>query len=83
MTLTVFTQIYTELGMKAVTEAFKQHPDPKRPGKHILDLLQISLTKNDFEFDSQTYLQNQKIRHGQKNAPVYAKLTDTHTHTHF
>jgi len=36
----------------------EKYPDSKRPDEYILKLLEINLTKNDFEFDSKFYLQD-------------------------
>lgn len=37
--------------MIAVKNIFQKYPDKKRPDKELLQLLEINLTKNDFEFD--------------------------------
>ncbi len=48
----LYTNIETTEGMKAVKDCMLRFPYPKRPDKYILKLLEINLTKNDFEFDS-------------------------------
>ncbi|XP_047670388.1 uncharacterized protein LOC113662967 isoform X6 [Tachysurus fulvidraco] len=55
----LYTNIDTRLGLEAVRECFNRHPDPCRPDDLILQLLEINLTRNDFEFDKQCYLQIQ------------------------
>lgn len=70
----LYTNISTDLGLKAVRKAFKTYHDPLRPDKEILELLEISLTCNDFIFDSQFYLQIQGTAMGKKFAPAYANL---------
>lgn len=60
--------------MKAVHKAFKTYHDPLRTDKEVLELLEISLSRNDFIFDSQFYLQVQGTTMGKKFAPAYANL---------
>ena len=52
----------------------KKYPDPHRPDEHLLKLLEINLTKNDFEFDSKFYLQVKGTAMGKKFAPSYANI---------
>lgn len=70
----LYTNIETELGLEAVREWFSRYPDSARPDKYLLQLLEISLTKNDFEFDSQFYLQIKGTAMGKKFAPSYANI---------
>lgn len=51
------TNIDTQLGLKVVKQIFEKYPDPTRPDEALLSLLELGLTKNDFEFDSKYYLQ--------------------------
>lgn len=60
--------------MKAVKDCMLRFPDPKRPDKYILKLLEINLTKNDFEFDSKFHLQIKGTAMGKKFAPSYANI---------
>ncbi len=48
----LYTNIETEAGLQAVQEYMLQYPDPKRPDNYVLKLLDINLTKNDFEYNS-------------------------------
>ena len=41
------TNINTELGLKSVKNTFQKHVDNSRSDRHILQLLKISLTRND------------------------------------
>lgn len=43
--------------INCVRETFLKYPDPKRPDRHLLDLLHIALTNNDFQFDGKFFLQ--------------------------
>ncbi|KAI3357064.1 hypothetical protein L3Q82_015447, partial [Scortum barcoo] len=47
----LYTNIDTALGVKAVADIFNSNPDPSRPDAAILDLLKITLTCNDFNFN--------------------------------
>lgn len=70
----LYTNIETEQGLQAVQEWFTRHPDPKRPDTQLLQLLEMSLTKNDFEFNSEYYLQIKGTAMGKKFAPAYANI---------
>ncbi|XP_047665380.1 uncharacterized protein LOC113642064 isoform X1 [Tachysurus fulvidraco] len=70
----LYTNIDTRLGLEAVRECFNRHPDPCRPDDLILQLLEINLTRNDFEFDKQCYLQIQGTAMGKMFAPSYANI---------
>lgn len=70
----LYTNIETKAGLRAVRDCMKKYPDPKRPDEYILKLLEINLTKNDFEFDSKFYLQVKGTAMGKKFAPSYANI---------
>lgn len=70
----LYTNIVTTEGMRAVKRAFLKHPDPKRPDEEILKLLFINLTRNDFEFNGKFYLQIKGTAMGKKFAPSYANI---------
>lgn len=70
----LYTNIETEVGLKAVEKCMRQYPDPARPDTYILKLLEINLTRNDFEFDSKFYLQTKGTAMGKKFAPSYANI---------
>ena len=61
-------------GLEAVKQIFSNNPDPKRPDKELLELLKINLENNDFEFNSQWYLQTWGTSISEKCAPNYAHL---------
>lgn len=52
----------------------RKHPDPKPPDAEILELLYINLTRNDFEFNGQYYLQTKGTAMGKRFAPAYANI---------
>lgn len=70
----LYTNIETQVGLEAVKKFMKKFPDSKRPDEYILKLLEINLTKNDFEFDSKFYLQIKGTAMGKKFAPSYANI---------
>lgn len=70
----LYTNINTESGIKAVKNIFQRYPNKKRPEKELIQLLTINLTRNDFVFDSQYYLQIQGTAMGKKFAPSYANI---------
>lgn len=70
----LYTNIETEAGLAAVAEWFSRYPDPKRPNDQILKLLEINLTRNDFQFNSQFYLQTKGTAMGKRFAPAYANI---------
>lgn len=70
----LYTNIVTAEGIKAVRDVFQKHYDKTRPDKEILQLLEINLTKNDFEFDNKFYLQIKGTAMGKRFAPAYADI---------
>lgn len=70
----LYTNIDTPSGLRAVQKVFQKYPDVTRPDKHILDLLNINLTKNDFEFNGEFFLQIKGTAMGKKFAPAYANI---------
>lgn len=65
----IYTNIETEVGLKAVQKFMEIYPDPRRPDTYILKLLEINLTRNNFKFDSKLYLQTKVTAMGKKFAP--------------
>lgn len=74
----LYTNIETPLGLTAINHIFKKHPDPSRPDTHILQLLELTLTRNDFTFNNQHYLQLCGCAMGRKYAPAYADIYLAH-----
>lgn len=70
----LYTNINTAAGMTAIKEIFKKYPDRHRPDAELLELLEINLTKNDFEFDGKTFLQTSGTAMGKRFAPSYANI---------
>ena len=70
----LYTNIDTRMGLRAVKTIMDKYPDPSRPDQFILQLLDNSLTRNDFEFDKQHYLQVKGTAMGKRFAPAYANI---------
>jgi hypothetical protein len=70
----LYTNINNVEGLGAVAESFRNNPNPERSDEHILELLQLCLENNDFEFNDQWFLQISGTAMGKKFAPNYANL---------
>jgi len=70
----LYTNMTLDLIMETVREAFKENPNPFRPDEAILQLLPLTLYNNDFEFNSQFYLQLYRVAMGRKYAPSTANI---------
>lgn len=51
-----------------------ENPDPSRPDKELLELLEINLTRNDFLFNEKYYLQIKGTAMGKRFSPSYASI---------
>lgn len=70
----LYTNIPTDNGVAAVSEAFKKYPDPKRPDLTILTMLRLILTHNTFLFKGELFLQRQGTAMGCPFGPSYANI---------
>lgn len=70
----LYTNIDTVAGLSAVQQIFHKYPDSKRPDEELIQLLRINLTKNDFLFNGEYYLQVKGTAMGKKFAPAYANI---------
>lgn len=70
----LYTNIPIEAGIQCVKNIFQKYPDPKRPDEELLELLVINLTRNDFMFNGNYYLQIKGTAMGKKFAPAYANI---------
>lgn len=70
----LYTNIDIGAGLTAVKNTFDRYPDQNRPDKEILQLLEINLTRNDFEFNGEFYLQIKGTAMGKRFAPAYANI---------
>ena len=69
----LYTNINTAMGLRAVKTVFVRHPDPNRLDAQLLQLLEICLTQW-FLSDNQWYMQTQGTAMGHRYAPSYANL---------
>nr|XP_029604681.1 uncharacterized protein LOC115190770 isoform X1 [Salmo trutta] len=70
----LYTNIDTNLGLRAIKNIFHKYPDLDRPDGALLQLLELSLIRNDFEFNSNWFLQIHGTAMGKKFAPSYANI---------
>lgn len=70
----LYTNIETEAGLRAVKKIFGKYPDHQRPDTELVTLLEINLGRNDFEFNNQYFLQVKGVAMGKKFAPAYANI---------
>lgn len=70
----LYTNIDINAGLATVKKFFQRYPRANRPDDEILQLLEINLTKNDFVFNEQFYLQIKGTAMGKKFAPSYANI---------
>ncbi|KAL2102106.1 hypothetical protein ACEWY4_001274 [Coilia grayii] len=70
----LYTNIETKRGLSTVKKWLQRHPQADRPDVTLIQLLELSLTKNDFEFNGQYFLQTRGTAMGKKFAPAYANI---------
>ena len=70
----LYTNIDIQEGIQAIQNIFWKNPNKKRPDKELLQLLEINLTRNDFEFNGEFFLQTKGTAMGKKFAPAYANI---------
>jgi hypothetical protein len=74
------SSLYTNMNINRTLSCVKKAlantrgTNPKRPDKEIVDLLELTLKNNDFDFDGNYYLQTCGTAMGKKYAPALANL---------
>jgi len=63
-----------DLILLSVKEALDEFPDPARPYNEILELLELSPKRNDFEFNDKIFLQICGTAMGKNYAPSLANM---------
>lgn len=72
----LYTNIDTSRGMQIIQQYLEKYPDPARPDRELLQLLHINLTRNDFQFNNEYFLQLSGTAMGKKNL-LHLMLTYT------
>jgi hypothetical protein len=70
----LYTNIPLIKGLQVVQTFFEKNPDPKRPDKYLLELLKLSLLRNDFVFNGKNYRQIKGVAMGKQYSPAFANL---------
>lgn len=70
----LYTNMDQDLTLKCITEIFKQNPNPNRPDKYLIQLLEICLKNSDFEFNNKFYIQTCGTAMGFSSAPPIASI---------
>lgn len=70
----LYTNMNINRTLACIKNIFRQNPAPGRPDKHIIQLLDLTLNNNDFDFNGQYYLQTCGTAMGKKYAPALANI---------
>ena len=70
----LYTNIQKNEGMEAVREVLEKHSDNDMKNIFVLELLELILSQNIFEFDEKLYRQEIGTSMGGKPAPDYANI---------
>lgn len=70
----LYTNIDILEGIQSIKNIFLKYPNSRRPDKELLELLHINLTRNDFQFNGEYFLQIKGTAMGKKFAPSYANI---------
>lgn len=69
-----YTNMHLVRALRIVENWFSSSPDPRRPDKQILQLLDICLRYNDFQFADEIFLRILGIAMGKAFAPNLANM---------
>jgi len=70
----LYTNMNIDLTLELVREIFKKYPNPARPDRQLLTLLELTLKRNDFEFAGRIFLQICGTAMGKDYAPSLANI---------
>lgn len=70
----LYTNVPITEGIHRVSRAFSRHPDPRRPDSIILELLQLSLSNNDFSYVDTFWLQTSGVAMGKAFGGAFAGI---------
>lgn len=65
----LYTNIDIGEGIQAIKNIFQKYPDKHRPDKELLQLLEINLTRNDFEFNGDFFFYISRVQLWVRNLP--------------
>lgn len=70
----LYTNMNLDRIISVVRQTFNENPDAERPTDEIIELLELTLKNNDFEFNQEYFLQVHGTAMGKKYAPALANL---------
>ena len=70
----LYTNMLHERTLSCIKDRFKTFPDSSRPDKYLMELLEITLKNNDFQFYGKNYLQTCGTPMGKVYAPALANI---------
>lgn len=70
----LYTNMHIDRIIQSVAEIFLEYPDSNRSDQGILELLELILRNNDFDFDNHFYLQLIGVGMGRRFAPSAANI---------
>lgn len=70
----LYTNVPIDEGILRVSRALRRHPDSHRPDTLLLELLRLSLTRNDFSFGDRWFLQTSGVAMGKAFGGSFANL---------
>ena len=77
----LYSNIPVDEGIQIVSQLFRQHPDPSRPDRTLLTILELLLTHSAFTFRNSCFLQTKGVAMGKKFAGSFANLFMAHWET--
>lgn len=70
----LYTNMHIDRSIEAVRKALRTNPNTDRPDRQLLELLEITMKTNDFEFNGDYFLQTLGTAMGKRYAPSLANL---------
>ena len=70
----MYTNIGIDAGINSIKRTFEKYPDSDRRDKNIIDLLELSLKGNDFEFNGEMYQQVCGCAMGERFSSNFASI---------
>jgi hypothetical protein len=70
----LYTNIPLAKGIEIINNFFQKYPQPRRPDNHLIELLKLTLFKNEFVFNGKHYAQHKGVAMGKQFSPTFANL---------